>query len=102
MNAKEEFLEEIKGKQVLCSIIQQDIDYGFKYKTVACLKRRFTSDEFENFLKLLDFEYDSGYGTQELFGNIWYSDGTWSEREEYDGSEWWSHKHSPKIPKECI
>ena len=53
-------------------------------------------------LPLLDFEYDNGYGGQELFGNIWYKDGTWSERGEYDGSEWWEHKVCPAIPKEVM
>lgn len=47
----------------------------------------------------LDFNYDCGYGGQELFGNIWYEDGSWSERGEYDGSEWWEHKVCPPIPE---
>ena len=46
-------------------------------------------------LPQLDFEYDDGYGGQELFGYIWYEDGTWSERGEYDGSEWWERKERP-------
>jgi hypothetical protein len=46
-------------------------------------------------LPLLNFTYDSGYGGQNLFGYIWYTDGTWSERGEYDGSEWWEHKEVP-------
>ena len=50
----------------------------------------------------LDFEYDDGYGTQELFGTIWYEDGSWSEREEYDGSECWAYKTSPAIPAKLI
>lgn len=43
----------------------------------------------------LDFDYDSGYGGQELFGHIWYADGTWSNRGEYDGSEWWELVEPP-------
>ena len=53
-------------------------------------------------LPLLDFEYDNGYGGQELFGNVWYTDGTWSERGEYDGAEWWEHKVCPDIPNSPI
>jgi hypothetical protein len=49
-------------------------------------------------LPLLDVEYCNGHGMQELFGNIWYEDGSWSERNEYDGSEWWEHKVCPEIP----
>ena len=43
-------------------------------------------------LATLDFEYDNGYGSQELFGEIIFKDGSWLERGEYDGSEWWSYK----------
>lgn len=42
-------------------------------------------------------QIDSGYGAQELFGYIWYNDGTWSERAEYDGAEWWEHKIAPNF-----
>lgn len=42
-------------------------------------------------------EYDSGYGSQEWEGWVSFTDGTWIERSEYDGSEWWSHKSCPKL-----
>lgn len=42
--------------------------------------------------------YDRGYGGQELFGTLWFSDGTWADRGEYDGSEWWEHRKRPAIP----
>jgi prophage pi3 protein 38-like sequence len=42
-------------------------------------------------------DYDSGYGTQEWSGWISFQDGTWLERAEYDGSEWWSYKSCPKL-----
>ena len=45
----------------------------------------------------LDFEYDNGYGSQEIEGFISFADNTWLEREEYDGSEWWNFKECPKI-----
>lgn len=40
-------------------------------------------------------EFDPGWGVQELHGYIWYNDGTWSSRAEYDGSEWWEHNVCP-------
>jgi hypothetical protein len=46
------------------------------------------------------WDYYSGYGGQTLFGTIWYTDGTWSTRGEYDGSEWWDHKTRPDVPKQ--
>ena len=99
-NAKEEFIGHVAGKQVLCAIIQREENYDDK-KPVAILKSGFTDSEYVTFLNALDFEYDSGFGGQELFGDIWYKDGTWSDRGEYDGSEWWQHQQVPKIPKEC-
>lgn len=47
------------------------------------------------FLKKID--YDSGYGSQRLFGFVCFKDKTWLEREEYDGSECWSYKQYPKF-----
>lgn len=48
--------------------------------------------------KLYAQDYDSGYGGQELSGEIAMNDGSWYERGEYDGSEWWEHKRFPKEP----
>ena len=38
-------------------------------------------------LPLLDFDYDERYGGQQLFGNVWYSDGSvrWFAKNEV----WW-------------
>jgi hypothetical protein len=49
-----------------------------------------TVDEFK---KLADIEYDSGYGLQEVVPDliILLSDRSYLVRKEYDGSEWWSH-----------
>jgi hypothetical protein len=51
-------------------------------------------------LEQLDFLYDTSYCTQRLFGIIWYTDGTWSTRREYNGSEWWEYYVVPDIPLE--
>lgn len=63
------------------------------------LKVGFTPKEYEYFLGSLDFNYDSGYGAQQLFGTVWISDTEWLERGEYDGSEWWDYKTCPCIPE---
>jgi hypothetical protein len=47
----------------------------------------------------LDFKYDNGYGLQFITGYIWYADGSWSERVEYDGAEWWEHKKRKPMPR---
>ena len=53
----------------------------------------------EEVLPLLDFNYDSGFGGQELFGTVWYLDGTWSDRREYDGTECWDYQVCPPLPQ---
>lgn len=99
MNAREEFIKHIGTRKVLCAKIQngdgyEDDIYFFNLTT------GWTDEEWNGFLTDIDFEYDSGYGGQNLFGTIWYQDGTWSERGEYDGSEWWDHCECPHIPAE--
>lgn len=102
LNCKDEFLEHTKGLQPLCAhIYKGDPDYYEEVERVAYLKVGYTSDDFLIFLKEIDFEYDNGFGGQEVFGTIWYTDGTWSERTEYDGSEWWARKKCPQIP-DCL
>jgi hypothetical protein len=59
-------------------------------------------DNMNDFLSKIDFFYHSGYGGQELFGNIWFKDGTWASRGEYDGSEWWEHHQCPDIPESLL
>jgi hypothetical protein len=106
-NAKEElspFLTE--SNKVLCATITYEkngnnyftTDKGFKK---IILKKNYTSTEYEEFLNSLDFNYDCGYGGQELFGTVWFENGTWLERGEYDGSEWWKNCVVPEIPDEC-
>ena len=89
MNAKNEFLKHIGNRKVLCATISD-----------AKLGTAWDKEEWFEFLKLIDVEYDNGYGSQNLYGTIWYEDGTWSNRGEYDGSEWWYHNICPKIPDE--
>jgi len=97
-NAKEEFLEQTEGKSILCASI---IPGKYEDKKTFVLRVGYTQPELDAFILSLNFEYDNGYGGQNLFGNIWYTDGTWSDRGEYDGSEWWQYKKVPEIPKEC-
>jgi hypothetical protein len=101
-NAKAEFVEETEGKQVLCATIT----YGRAYWSADrigsyVLRVGYTPEELDSFLQGLDFEYDSGFGGQELHGTIWYSDGTWSSRGEYDGQEWWEYNVCPPVSEEC-
>ena len=51
---------------------------------------------WEDFAKLADKEYDEGFGCAEVEDIvIIFKNGTWLERHEYDGSEWWEYKKTP-------
>tara|TARA_R100000951_G_scaffold116144_1_gene126707 strand:- start:345 stop:638 length:294 start_codon:yes stop_codon:yes gene_type:complete len=93
-NAKKEFEEFFSNRsEIKCAEIQVR---GVK----ADLKVGHDEEDYNNFLNLLDVKYDSGYGGQELYGIVWFEDGTWAQRGEYDGSEWWEHYEVPKIPEQ--
>lgn len=93
MNAKEEFIEHTVANEVICATIE------YNDETIS-LMVNYKPFDLVRFLGLIDFEYDNGYGGQELYGTIWYKNGDWSERGEYDGSEWWELKSCPEIPIE--
>lgn len=88
MNAKEELIYHIGDRNV-------------EFVSIA-VHKNFRSDPIrikgtlQEVLPLLDFTYDDGYGRQVLFGYIWYEDGSWSDRGEYDGAEWWQHQAKPQ------
>jgi hypothetical protein len=97
-NCKDEFLEHVEERQILCAVIREvyyDIEEPDRKSFV--LKPGFSDLDFKLFLKSIDFEYYSGHGAQNLDGTIWYTDGTWSDRGEYDGAEWWEYRKCPEI-----
>ena len=96
-NAKAEFLSHVGGKSIECARIEYNSDFYGEGK-VCMLPVNYNSEQCKNFLDSLDFNYDNGYGMQELYGIIWYEDGTWSSRYEYDGSESWEYHSRPQIP----
>lgn len=62
--------------------------------------RRPRSYSWDQFAAVADFDYDNGYGGNEIasslkvVGTDW-----WLERGEYDGSEWWEFKTLPTKPE---
>ncbi len=109
-NAKAELLEKLTDlAKIKCAVIaklcdaipyssMKETDYRKRFNKTIELKENYNEDELANFLSNLDFEYDSGYGQQELHGTVWLADGSWLSREEYDGSEWWQHNFLPPVP----
>jgi len=88
-----------RAKEWVKSIAFAKIHYGdemFEESIIAKLRsNRKESDELKFLDTLNSINYDNGYGGQELFGTIVFKDGTWLERGEYDGSEWWEHRKLP-------
>lgn len=74
MNAKQEMIEHIGNRDVKYIHIRMGGEYDEDAKVIK--------GRLAEVFPLLDFEYDNGYGGQELFGNIWYTDGTWM-------NQWW-------------
>lgn len=96
MNAKKEILNHIER-------IQNSKNNSVKFVSIVFEKswgnEILIEGTLEEVLPKLDFDYNNDYGSQELYGTIWFSDGTWSERYEYDGSEWWEYRLGcPDLP----
>ena len=99
MNCKKEFIELVVSAEckVKCVKIHTE-NWSYDPEDVFKLKVGHTEDELNTFLAVIDFDYNSGYGSQRLYGNVWFTDGRWACRQEYDGSEWWEIMECPTIP----
>jgi hypothetical protein len=101
-NAKAEFIDEVEGKPVLCAEVSYEFFHKEQQKYVVknyWLLCAYDPAKYDAFLQSLDFVYNAGFGGQELYGVIWYADGTWSERYVYDGEEEWVHCRVPVVPE---
>jgi len=85
-NFLEETLEDIQGNEQTVESV----------KWVGSIDGDF-SISFEEFKKLADFEYDSDLGGAEICPMlvIVFNDGSWIERNEFNGSSWWEYKKTP-------
>jgi hypothetical protein len=90
-NARKELMDVVRPENLMAAEI------SFRGKDIV-LYPSYTDKELMDFLQALNYEYDSGYGTQYLDGVIWLKNGAWIVREEYDGSEWWAHRIRPTPP----
>ena len=94
INAQQELLKIINAINI--TILKIDIEYygDVYYKDKTVTKHITSLDE-------LDFDYDAGYGTQELYGTVYCKDSNdnpvWLTRGEYDGSEWWTINTIPEF-----
>ena len=98
MNAKKELLDIITTKNL--TILKIEIDYDAE----GLFYSYDDSEDNINYITSiddLDFEYDSGYGIQELQGVVYCKDKNDNPvrltRGEYDGSEWWNINTIPEF-----
>ena len=101
-NAKEELQEVLKpytekGLDLVCAEITHEGEWGEDTSKIM-LKLGHTKEEVETFYNQLNFRYNNGYGTQELYGTVWLTYGVWLSRWVYDGSEGWEVNKCPAIP----
>ena len=105
-NAKEELQSILERNEsvIKCAYITTernsywDDDDDYIQSKPILLKEGHTQEEYKEFLQKLNFEDDAGYGGQELYGTVWLmEEGTWLERGEYYGSEWWDYKKCPGV-----
>lgn len=106
MIARAELIADIDDMTVKCARIKyKGYDWHARKSMPAqwfTLRVNHTPEEYAAFLDALNFEYDNSYGYQHIYGVVWFADGTWLDREEYDGAEWWSHRVVPDIDPECM
>jgi len=88
----ETFLKETEEMLKECGKSPQDVRW--------CGSAEFGWFSWEEFVKLANFKYDTGFGLQEVAKDLMIvGDGFWLERREYDGSEWWECQGFPGKPK---
>ena len=100
IDARKELEEKINGKTIKCALIGVDLDYHGLHEWEIKLKVSHSELHLNEFLHDLEFGYNNSYVIKYLYGIVWFTDDSWLERGEYDGSEWWEMKTLPNIPKE--
>lgn len=85
---------------LLDETIQELADHGKTLEDVLWVGGEHFTIPMESFVAAADTEYNCGFGAPEVAQDlvIVLKDGSWLERADYDGSEWWEFKKSPRMP----
>lgn len=88
INLKDETLEMLEG-------------YAYTVEDIEWVGSEEYEIPVDRFFELADQEYDNGYGSEKVCTDLVISmkDGSWFERDNYDGSEWWKHMAPTRRPK---
>lgn len=96
INLYDETIKAINGRKIAYAKIKVHNDiFGDDVKYINLKPNHTYSEGGEFYNSLRNINYDNGYGSQYIFGFVVFTDGTWIERKEYDGSEWWGSKRCP-------
>lgn len=100
INIKGELLSHVEDMYNVKAVQLKLERYTERLKSVQLfhLPDGYSEVQLKDFLRDIDTTYDNGYGNQMLYGFIWWKDGTWSSRYEYDGAEEWVHHTLPNYP----
>jgi hypothetical protein len=102
MNALEELGNHLKkaNAAIKCATITHFQNYG-ETETTYSLPVNHTLDQFDAFCQQLQFDYDETCDPG-LTGIIWYTDGSWLNRQGNNYRERWSYCSCPKIPASLL
>lgn len=100
MNLREETLKIMKDN----GLTKEDVAF------IMVREQVYENNKYENkdyrlpmdrFWLSANTEYDEGFGGNEINLGLMivFKNGAWLERHEYDGSEWWEFKSTPKKPE---
>ena len=77
INARVELLEILGDRTIECAKISVGSEWSENNPIGdIILKKRYSFLSFREFSDALNFEYDNGFGMQELKGVVWLKDGT--------------------------
>ena len=79
--------------------------YGYSINDISWIGSKDMVIPTTNFMSIaFDTNYDNGYGSQEVASNlvVVMKDGSWFDRNEYDGSEWWEFHRCPSRPQQIV
>jgi len=87
----------------MMNLLRETIDIieenGKTYKDVRWVGSNDFCFTWDEFAAVASVEYDEGYGAPNVAEDlVIVGDDWWLERGEYDGSEWWEYKTTPRRP----
>lgn len=92
-NAKEEFLQ--LTNSTLATVLWAKFATETGGETILFPAYAGIKEEWDLFLSRLNYDYENGWAGENTDGAVMFSDGSWAERQEYDGSSHWALRIKP-------